>query len=1106
MKLKFTLFFSLLLAIGWSNASAQSVVKPFSYYESIKYNWTDASGNSHEAALTDKATDPYQIYYLLREVYMNKALPGPYYSAYTANNVREDEVYYGGMDGAWNIPDGDYTPNEEGYTAVLISVKNSLTLEGTSYNMPGHITTTDELITYIGNNIESAELLTDGMRIAEGTENAGTVFNHSGTYNRFFFLGKGQARKDGYYYLGDEYMTYKYNGVYYTINDCRRIPFDRMFEEFSPTTGAQGDQITDYYSELTSGTSYPVIHDCASVIEAEHYFSMTGNTDTIAESLSGLNFFIPDYRLKYFEDYVQFYAYLDGQNVLAGYWGDGRQLNMWGSKYYYLYNETTGEYGTYQYGPYTSHSQGYAQYAVYNTSYQPQTMLYTIKLDAEVTATTDDSCEVTCTWVSSLDELAKTTVEQNYVLYIVITDPETGEVVYEELVKTTDNSYTYVVPREWESYTITYVVDGSPVVDEGYNFVTTRSNEDEVVIPGKDKLEALSIKLHHYESDYVAKDVEKNYYRNYINLDNGLANSITVGNLYSENDITLYRFPITVDSAGTYVESNGELVATSRLTAYYIQPYNSNGGKTKYYLLEDTTYYANGTVVANGYVGHGLPIYYTRYYDYDARQYVYTYYDYPASGAALFDSILYTADMPFDLSVIEFADTFNVSTAQNLHPAGYNYRAFMDAADYNGADTTIHSNLGNVPVFKTEIALGGLYTDDEVEDDKSHEVVTDQTLNQEVNVKLSGNTEIRYYSIERGYDKNSQYGYNNTSHPVFDGLIELQNGSYKKDLDERDATTQPADLFQHLEDGSYKEYINEVGYNAGEWGKYLDQRDADFNWDGLVTSAFNVDSLGYVPVIWTWQRLRKDGENLNTYGADIKVTRAGKVGMTIHNIYQATTKSATITIDGVDYAMFTPVVEATGTLPSVYDEEGNVYVPYKYRLWVKGSTVRDAEIVEGTGVVDHGSVAGQYYWLEDIDINSEDEVTTVVFGENVIDPETQMYNGGKSFLSKVLKDGETPDFEFVVRFYYKKIARTTAVNKLAEGITDGPAVAAAGTSGTPDPGNIKTAIFDILNGSNVMSTTYINAQGMQSTTPFDGVNIVVTRYSDGSVKTTKVVK
>lgn len=51
-----------------------------------------------------------------------------------------------------------------------------------------------------------------------------------------------------------------------------------------------------------------------------------------------------------------------------------------------------------------------------------------------------------------------------------------------------------------------------------------------------------------------------------------------------------------------------------------------------------------------------------------------------------------------------------------------------------------------------------------------------------------------------------------------------------------------------------------------------------------------------------------------------------------------------------------------------------------------------------------------------------------------------------------------------------------------------------------------TAISSIDNSKQVSAVEYISPAGVRSSTPFDGVNIVVTRYTDGSSTTTKAVK
>ena len=51
-----------------------------------------------------------------------------------------------------------------------------------------------------------------------------------------------------------------------------------------------------------------------------------------------------------------------------------------------------------------------------------------------------------------------------------------------------------------------------------------------------------------------------------------------------------------------------------------------------------------------------------------------------------------------------------------------------------------------------------------------------------------------------------------------------------------------------------------------------------------------------------------------------------------------------------------------------------------------------------------------------------------------------------------------------------------------------------------------TAIADAKAAKAVESVSYVNLAGQTSTTPFQGVNIVVTRYADGTTSTAKVVR
>ena len=724
MKIKLTtLLFGLLLAVGWtSNAFAQSAVLKASQMEGWTYEWVDANGTTQTSTyinptthVADSVTDPYQIYGLLRAVYMDKRLPGPYYSAYTYNYQREDPVYYGGITGGWEIPyegesgggevtplgdipitfihyrgnsrnyqvyftniivkSGDteitrmydtsgninsgwsvssngslttsgsehyfnynpgttgsytggtitissellqgytnvqititarasaiqnnrtvsisidgvqqtmtsttsstynwtvpsggssstidetlYKPNEEGYTALVVALYNDTTKIHDETNDPydgaWEFTNKTDLINYIKDNISHVKLLTDGVRIGDDLD-AGTVFNASGTYNRFFFLGKGQARKKSPR-IKARMTDWGYPEYY-----CEEGPFKFMFEQFSPTTGDTGSDITDFYSEMMDGKVYNVVHDCASVIQNKHQFSMSGKKGTEYKALSGLNFFIPDYRLLYWYTTYQY-------NTYTSYTVDGRDMNP-----YEQVNQTTGARGT-AFGSNTQtnyHSHWSVYYAQYNQKYAPKVGIYLLTLDAEAVPTsTEHVYKVNLDWTSSLNEMSGSDVDQTYTVYIVLTD-ENGVETLQQLVVTGQTHYDYTVPQNEHSYTITYIVKGTPADSEHPEFIAW-SNQDAVVIPGWNDF--LSLDLEHAESDFDVVNV-KNYYRNFLVVDNENAdNALTTTRIAGgENAYTLYRYDHSKPDAKTTVANLTFNVNTNDNTVGYTVAYQN---------------------------------------------------------------------------------------------------------------------------------------------------------------------------------------------------------------------------------------------------------------------------------------------------------------------------------------------------------------------------------------------------------------------------------------------------------------------------------------------------------------------------------------------------
>ena len=647
--------------------------------DSWTYTWTDASNAQHTSKFSEVAKNPYQMYELLRQVYTDKRFPGPYYSAYTKNDVRERQVYYGGIQGGWdingtttstttqaigdiiisgtdqsaamksitvtsgnttlyswsyaatgtNVPFGMsrgaigyneegwicfgsslnpftifgfmtegynsvtvtikcfsrtgstasviingetmtiptssgwtnynnnnpytvtktisrssfahteydpdyYKPTQEGYTALIVAVNNNFSATGEHENEEHdnlYFETKSELITWLGNNIDSIQLLTDGMRIGKGSDySIGTMFNCDGTYNKFFFLGKGQARQKPDVVRSAE--------IYQESRKGDAVPFLEMFEQFSPTTIASGDEIQNFYSLMNEGNVYPVVHDCRSVIRLGHQFSMSGNTGDKAYAMTGMNFFIPDYRLKYWSNT---YTY-SGTNYNI----DGRIIDP------YLTESTDGNPAlntSLGFKSPTNYSRWYAQY---NQDYAPRIGLYKITLEAVATAIDYDYNEgnrnyaVTLSWVSSLNEMTGHEVPQIYTVYYW--DPVTGEKKYVEAIGITDGktgltTITYLVEQFPYSYKLDYIVEGRPA-DDAHYFMVAVSNVDGVVIPGWNDF--VGLQLDHHESDFVVDDMA-NWYRNFLVVVNeDVANGLTIDQITDPenpmNEFKLYRF------------------------------------------------------------------------------------------------------------------------------------------------------------------------------------------------------------------------------------------------------------------------------------------------------------------------------------------------------------------------------------------------------------------------------------------------------------------------------------------------------------------------------------------------------------------------------------
>lgn len=518
---------------------ADPVVKPKAFYLGKSYTWTNANGGTVTSNLTDEATDPRQIMALLKYLFTNKDIPGILQCGYTSSGAREGKVDYNvargsAMSLAYGITPGDYTPNEDGYTTLLVKVKDSWT-PSVKESLSQQST-----LQYVSDAIESVQILTDGVYIpatnANGGKNVnpGVVYRMSGSANRFFFISKGRGRSWGW--------GSSKNGV--IISEY--APFNGMFEEYSPVAVSGGKQIENFYEDLVNGSIFKVEHDCSTVPGQEHYFCMMGTTGTKKFDVTDLMITIPDYRL------------MDWSN--RDYQGN---TNF--------------------------------KYTNYNKSHAPSLGLYGIQLKATATPTDGDYYNVTLTWTSSLNEITGNEINQRFLLWVRDTDgalkPLTDADGKQVTIAPGETfEYTYQEAQTYEGREITYVVSGQPTDALFINYKEVYSNNDKVTIPGLDPDEGLRIEIGTESTSDYDLATQTNHYKNLISIDHSVDKThVKYTNLQAGSKLTFYRYDVNR-------ESEAKKVAELEITGVNKRSQSSGWGwnsRTYYYIdySYNLTYY-----------------------------------------------------------------------------------------------------------------------------------------------------------------------------------------------------------------------------------------------------------------------------------------------------------------------------------------------------------------------------------------------------------------------------------------------------------------------------------------------------------------------------------
>ena len=990
---------------------------PPSFYDNIEYTWTDANGDTQTSKLTEIATDPDQMIALMREVYTNKNLPGPYYRGYKADGTVDTDypVVYpaigtvtrfgdAGVDAnytyhdtfGWGIPHdqanypfdviytsssstgndykalnaNEYKPNQEGLTLLLVEMKDGATDATVGYNPEN-----SSLRNIFDKMFKSVRVIPNSKKVTKNGVD-GTLFKiDCDKMNRFFFLGKGRLRVLGN--VLDDHKTGRSNvfidrkgstssSTSITTQISDKGPFYEMFEQFSPVSLIDGTQSNDVYQQLIGMKSYPVEHDCEYIPWATsesvtgHEFNMYGKESISddCQDVRDLMFFVPDKRMMY--------------------WDDRDKSNS--DKFVNYYKENA-----------------------------PTMAMYVIKqneITGNPTEGVENSYTLNLSWQSNLTDFVPGENGQ-YTIYQVNDD---GTYTKVATVPSNQTTYTLDVAMQEHGQQVTYVIQGQ----DKTGFLSLQfSNEESFIIPGTNQYAKFQLNPRaDFYSRYNPAD-EYNYYANGMAL-SGYADATS--DMYVGKTVYFYRKPVTDPTEGDPTE--GEWTKFAEVT-----PSSATSASLQTFDQRTPAQYQYG-------------------------------YKQNAATLTIADNVFTT-----------FYDNFRADVSTNDHADYYKYIMVVDGTPAE-IDSKYHSNEITVKVFKTKMSsISGSFDWAYVEDDDvRHEA--DKTTQFDVDVQHSSKTEVLRYNAYR-WDSNDTKA--------------ILTGDEEDISPAGQASNQGEYYSVYMNGDSYKG--DDVYVAQGGTGK------ATFV-DNVPETA--VDEYTYVPVVETFTG-RSD---YNTYGAPMQETATGELDITVGEKKQS--GDITWTADGKTYTYYNVCLNVNKLqIPQGYEVamlRAWRQIDESYLGEQKGKGYENRAVLDANG---------DFLFLKD----AENGFGEVIGDEILVNQEGQYGNiFSGTFGAVKLENGQTIPMKFTVRVYFTKSESTSNAPRLkAEGESKKYYITEIERNDelTSD---IPTSIFGVISAKEVAGVKYYNIAGVESDRPFQGVNIEVTRYTDGSKSTRKILK
>ena len=412
------------------------------------------------------------------------------------------------------------------------------------------------------------------------------------------------------------------------------------------------------------------------------------------------------------------------------------------------------------------------------------------------------------------------------------------------------------------------------------------------------------------------------------------------------------------------------------------------------------------------------------------------------------------ADNVVNFNDLTVEDEFSASTATNEHISGYDYQLTM--IDAKGND--IKTNVVEVPVYKTRyLATGAGFTSSQISADKDHSMSLRHAIPAEM--RMYSDASITGYELLRNKQtvgSSAEKADGSSTYVV--GGYGLNNGEieWMNNLNEMEVTDADGWLMVDMQDAIDPEEEESTTVN---YLPRISAKTTDFDGTTVINNTYGGVENNIVAC--DVQIEVKDAEKGSVFSDE-----ENKLGY------------------GPHYQGYAATVKLKAVLPN------DDYTVYKYRLWRVLPDGTEKLLNDYSSNYANNNYEGHqwgsdYTALQKTDL--EIEIRDVYLFTSIAD-----------------LGGQCPT-QYIARLYArtpKPAAQAPRGNRIPSTGYD----AAEKTTAIDFANNDIPTAIESIKADGVKSVTYYNAAGVASSTPFDGLNVVVTVKADGTRKVTKMVK